>query len=143
MQVHPGTPVDPSKPLLTIVPDGSVLRAELYVPSRAVGFIAPGQTVRLLYDAFPYTRFGPGFGTVDQVSTAVLLPEEVTAAVKTTEPVYRVVIALRERSMIAYGRSFPLQSGMALTADILLEDRSFLDLLLDPLLAAKGRVLGG
>ncbi len=31
---------------------------------------------------------------------------------------------------------------MALTADILLESRSFLDLLMDPLLAARGRILG-
>jgi len=59
-----------------------------------------------------------------------------------TEPVYRVVASLRESTMMAYGRSMPLQSGMAFQADILLEDRSFLDLLMDPLRAAKGRILG-
>lgn len=143
LQVQPGQPVDPSKPLMAVVPRGSALVAELYVPSRAIAFVAEGQRVRLLYDAFPYTRFGPGFGTLAGVSSAVLRPEEVAAAVRVTEPVYRVLVALESPVMPAYGKAVPLQSGMALTADILLESRSFLDLLLDPLRAARGRVLGG
>lgn len=143
LQVQPGQSVDPSKPLMAVVPRGSALVAELYVPSRAIAFVAEGQRVRLLYDAFPYTRFGPGFGTVAGVSSAVLRPEEVAAAVRVTEPVYRVLVALESPVMPAYGKQVPLQSGMALAADILLESRSFLDLLLDPLRAARGRVLGG
>jgi membrane fusion protein len=142
LQTQLGQPVDPSRPLMTIVPSGSELQAELYVPSRAAGFIAEGQVVRLLYDAFPYTRFGPGFGTIGAISTAVLRPEEVGAAVTVKEPVYRVVVTLKAAAMQGYGRMMPLQSGMALTADILLEDRSFLDLLLDPLRAATRRTLG-
>ncbi len=65
-----------------------------------------------------------------------------TAAVRVAEPVYKVLVTLDARAMRAYGKVIPLQSGMALTADILLESRSFLDLLMDPLLAARGRVLG-
>lgn len=143
LQAQVGQPVDASKPLMTLIPAGSVLQAELYVPSRAIAFVAAGQPVRLLFDAFPYTRFGPGRGEVAQVSTAVLRPEEVTAAVHVAEPVYKVLVNLGATAMHAYGKSIPLQSGMALTADILLEDRSFLDLLMDPLLAARGRILGG
>jgi len=143
LQDQVGQPVDPAKPLMTLIPRGSVLQAELYVPSRAIAFVAKGQPVRLLFDAFPYTRFGPGYGYVAQVSSAVLRPEEVTAAVKVGEPVYKILVVLDATAMQAYGKSIPLQSGMALTADILLENRSFLDLLMDPLLAARGRILGG
>ena len=143
LQDQVGQPVDPSKPLMTLIPHGSILQAELYVPSRAIAFVAEGQPVRLLFDAFPYTRFGPGHGRVAQVSSAVLRPEEVTAAVKVAEPVYKILVALDATAMQAYGKAIPLQSGMALTADILLESRSFLDLLMDPLLAARGRILGG
>jgi membrane fusion protein len=142
LQAQIGDPVDANHPLMTIIPAGSVLQAELYVPSRAAGFIAAGDRVRLMYDAFPYTRFGPGFATIATISTAVLRPEEVAAAVKAQEPVYRVVATLESTAMHAYGRDMPLQSGMALQADILLEDRTFLDLLLDPLRAATGRTLG-
>ena len=143
LQIRAGQPVDTVKPLLAIIPDGSQLRAELYVPSRAIGFVKEGQVVRLLYDAFPYTRFGPGFGTIVELTTTVLAPSEVSAAINVTEPVYRVVANLRDNAMMAYGQQVPLQSGMALTADILLENRSFLEMLFDPLLAARGRVLGG
>lgn len=143
LQAQVGQPVDPAKPLMTLIPRGSVLQAELYVPSRAIAFVSESQPVRLLFDAFPYTRFGPGRGHVAQVSSAVLRPEEVTAAVKVGEPVYKVLVTLDAMAMQAYGKAIPLQSGMALTADILLESRSFLDLLMDPLLAARGRVLGG
>lgn len=143
LQDQVGQPVDPAKPLMTLIPRGSVLQAELYIPSRAIAFVAKGQPVRLLFDAFLYTRFGPGYGYVAQVSSAVLGPEEVTAAVKVGEPVYKILVVLDAMAMQAYGKSIPLQSGRALTADILLEDRSFLDLLMDPLLAARGRILGG
>jgi membrane fusion protein len=95
-----------------------------------------------MYDAFPYTRFGPGFATVSTISNAVLRPEEVSAAVKAKEPVYRVIASLENFAVKAYGHRLPLQSGMAFQADILLEDRTFLDLLLDPLRAATGRTLG-
>ena len=142
LQAQVGQPVEPAKPLMTLIPQGSVLQAELYVPSRAIAFVSEGQPVRLLFDAFPYTRFGPGRGRVAQVSSAVLRPEEVTAAVKVGEPVYKVLVSLDATAMRAYGKAVPLQSGMALTADILLESRSFLDLLMDPLLAARARVLG-
>ena len=142
LQAQAGQPVESAKPLMTLIPQGSVLQAELYVPSRAIAFVSEGQPVRLLFDAFPHTRFGPGRGRVAQVSSAVLRPEEVTAAVKVGEPVYKVLVSLDATVMRAYGKAVPLQSGMALTADILLESRSFLDLLMDPLLAARARVLG-
>ena len=62
LQASLGQAVDPAKPLMTLTPRGGALRAELYVPSRAIGFVKTGQRVRLLYDAFPYQKFGPGRG---------------------------------------------------------------------------------
>jgi membrane fusion protein len=143
LQATAGQPADPSKPLMTLIPAGSVLQAEVYVPSRAIGFIQPDQKVRLLYDAFPHERFGAAYGAVGWISATVLKPEEVADAVAVKEPVYPVVVTLDKTTISAYGKDIPLRPGMALTADILLEERSFLHLLLDPLLAARGRILGG
>jgi hypothetical protein len=67
---------------------------------------------------------------------------EIAGAVSVKEPVYPVTVALGKTTVSAYGKEVPLLPGMALTADILLEERSFLRLLFDPLLAARGRVLG-
>ena len=55
------------------------------------------------------------------------------------EALYRVRVALLSSSQTAYGRDWPLSPGMRLTADLVLEDRSFLAWLLDPLLAAQKR----
>jgi membrane fusion protein len=142
LQARIGQPVDPSKPLMTVVPTGSDLRAEIYVPSRAIGFIQPGQQVRLFYDAFPHERFGLATGWIEEVSASVLRPDEVTGSVAVKEPVYRAIVVPEKSSVNAYGTEIPLRSGMSLTADIILEDRSFLKLMLDPLRAAGSRVLG-
>ena len=66
---------------MTLLPDGASLLAELFVPSRAIGFVEPGQRVRLMVDAFPYQRFGTLGGRVETVSQAVLSPNEVIGKV--------------------------------------------------------------
>lgn len=139
LQASVGQVVDPAKPLMTWTPDGGSLRAELYVASRAIGFVKPGQRVRMLYDAFPYQKFGPAWGEVQEVSATVLAPAEMTAAVPVQEPVYRVTARLDAQSMRAFGADTPLQPGMALTADVILEERSFAEWLLEPLLALRAR----
>lgn len=140
LQAGIGAPIDPSTPLLTLTPIGAPLVAELFVPSRAIGFVREGQRVRLLYEAFPYQRFGPAFGVVQSVSATVLAPREVQALVRVEEPVYRAIVRLDRQSMEAFGKEAALQPGMALRADIILEERSLLDWLLEPLYAARGRM---
>ena len=143
VQVALGQSLDPSRPLMTLTPSGARLTAEVYVPSRAIGFIRAGQKVRLLYDAFPYQRFGAAQGTVEAVSATVLLPQEVNAALRSEEfrePVYRVTVGVARQDMLAFGRAMPLSAGMALTADIVLEDRSFAEWLFEPILAMRGRL---
>jgi membrane fusion protein len=140
LQAVLGQPVDRSRPLMTISPADPVLISELYVPSRAAGFVEPGQSVRLLYDAFPFQRFGAARGEVMSVSSTVLTPTEVNAAVKLEEPVYRVLVRLDRQSVDAFGRPMALQVGMALTADIILENRSLMEWLLQPIHAIRGRM---
>lgn len=140
LQAAVGQTVEAVRPLMTLTPEHSRLKAELFVPSRAIGFVTRGDNVRLLYDAFPYQRFGPGTGVVEAVSATVLLPQEVEASLDLREPVYRVVVQLDRQDIQAFGKSTPLQPGMALTADIVLESRPFAMWLLEPLLAARGRM---
>ena len=134
-----GTSVDSRLPLLTILPFGAQLEAQLFVPSRAIGFVAVEQEVRLLYDAFDYRRFGVHIGKVSGVSSAVFAPAEMPSGVQVGEPSYRVTVQLQSQEFAAYGEHFPLQAGMVLRADIVLEERSLLDWLMDPLLGLRGR----
>jgi len=130
-------PVERGQVLARIVPDDAVLEAELFAPSRAVGFVAPGGEVRLRYAAFPYQKFGLAEGSVVSVSAAPLV--QASAAVR-GEPMYRVVVALRSQAVMAYGAPRRLLPGMEVEADVLLETRRLYEWALEPLYALAGRV---
>ena len=127
-------------PLLTILPAGAALQAQLLVPTRAAGFIRPGQEVALRYQAFPYQRFGHHTGTVLQVGRSVLQPNETSLPLPVQEPVYRVTVSLPAQQVRAYGEPMALQAGMLLDADVAIDRRSILQWIVDPLLSVTGRV---
>jgi membrane fusion protein len=142
-----GAKADAGTPLLSIVPPNSRLEAQLYAPSRAIGFVHAGQRVQLRYQAFPYQRFGHYEGVVAAVSRAALSPTElpvqlagltsVTGAAggAAAEPVYRITVTLDSQTVTAYGAQTPLQPGMTLEADVALERRRLFEWVLDPLYA--------
>jgi membrane fusion protein len=133
-------PVERGQVLARIVPDDAVLTAELFAPSRAVGFVAAGGEVRLRYAAFPYQKFGQAPGTVVSVSEAPLAPVDAAARAAAREPVYRVVVALRSQTVTAYGAPRRLLPGMEVEADVLLEKRRLYEWALEPLYALAARV---
>lgn len=139
LQTAVGRPADPAIPLMIIVPEGSNLHADVYAPTRAIGFVKPGQEVRLLYDAFPYQRFGSFHGKVTRVSRIVIDPRELSVPLKIEEAVYRVEITPTAQTVRAFGEALPLQPGMTLTANLVLDRRSFADWLLQPLNAVLNR----
>lgn len=139
VQTNIGSTTNPSSPLMVIVPTDARMRAEIYAPSRAIGFVRAGQEVRLLYDAFPYQRFGSFSGRITSVSRVIIDPRESSVPVKLEEPAYKVVINLDRQTVAAFGQRYTLQPGMALNANIVLERQSFLDWLLLPLRAVSER----
>ncbi|MFC4158531.1 HlyD family secretion protein [Chitinimonas lacunae] len=142
LQAVTGQPANLSVPLLAIIPENASLEAELFVPTRAIGFVRPGQRVRLQIAAFPYQRFGMQGGVVKTVSQTVLAPEELTGPIKVNEPVYRVKVGLDRQDVLAYGVRHPLKPGMAVGADIVLDRRPLWQWLFEPLYAVHGRVFG-
>lgn len=134
-----GTPVAPNATLAVVVPNKGAYQVELWVPSRAIGFVKPGQEARLMFDAFPFERFGFGRGHVISVSTAPTPAADLVGIATSPEPLYRVQVSLESTKVRAYGKEWPLSPGMQLSADLVLEKRSFLDWLLDPLRAASLR----
>jgi membrane fusion protein len=139
LQARVGLPADPTIPQLSIVPEGSALKAELLVPARAIGFVEPGQRVRVAYEAFPFQRFGFHGGHVESVSRSLLRPTELVGPMSPTEPSFRVTVALDRQTIDAAGRELPLGADMALKADIEFDRRSLLAWLLAPVLDVQGR----
>lgn len=139
LQAISGSSVDNRLPLLTILPRGGRLEAHLFVPTRAIGFVEVGQEVRLLYGAFDYRRFGAHAGTITEISSAIFSAADAQANLRVNEPTYRVTVRINRETVAAYGQQFPLQAGMLLTADIVLEKQSLIAWLLDPLTSLRGR----
>ncbi len=139
-----GQAVQVGQPLLTLLPAGATLQAQLLVPSRAIGFIAPGDTVLLRYQAFPYQKFGHHRGKVVRISRSALSAGEVSAlggSDQANEPLYRVLVALDSQMITAYGKPEPLRPGMLVDADILGEQRKLYEWVLEPLYSVRG--MGG
>ena len=134
-----GRSVNAARPVMVIVPDDAELMAELYAPTRAVGFVEPGKETRLLYDAFPYHRFGSFGGKVDNISRIAVDPRETDIPFPFAEPVYRIKVKLDTQTINAFGGASPLQAGMTLQANIVLERQTFLAWLLQPLNAVLNR----
>lgn len=139
LQAAPGRSVDASIPLMIVIPEGSALHVDVFAPTRAIGFVKPGQDVRLLYDSFPYQRFGSFTGRITRVSRTVLDPREISVPLKIEEAVYRIEVAPSQQSVQAFGETLPLQPGMTLSANLILDRRSFADWLLQPLNAVLRR----
>jgi membrane fusion protein len=135
-----GKSVNSQQNLLSILPEASFMQAIIYVPTSAFGFIAQGQLTQLRFHAFPYQRFGIHEGQVEQISSSVILPTETDIPGLITVPSYRVVVSLNAQNIIAYGREHPLRSGMKLDADIVIEQRSLLRWLFDPVFSIQGRI---
>ncbi|MEM9356263.1 MAG: HlyD family efflux transporter periplasmic adaptor subunit [Pseudomonadota bacterium] len=116
-----------------ILPERSELLAELYLPSSAIAFVEPGQEVKLQFDAFPYQKFGVSYGHIETVADTAQLPQELGIQSQSGQPIYRVSVSLSKQHVRAFSKDVPLQAGMELTADIVLENRRLLEWLLEPL----------
>jgi membrane fusion protein len=137
IQATVGQNADPQRLQLEIIPEQSVLQAELFLPARAIGFVEPGQRVRIMYDAFPYQHFGTHQGRVINVSQTILTSADAAGPVKLNEPAYRVTAALERPDIDAYGKTVALQPDMLLKADVILEKRSLVSWLLNPLRSVR------
>ncbi|EHD0092627.1 HlyD family efflux transporter periplasmic adaptor subunit [Vibrio vulnificus] len=135
-----GAQVNANTPILSIIPENSPLEIELLLPTRSAGFVKRGDEVKIRFDAFPYQKFGVASGQIINIDQAVILPTDTILPIEVKEAMYRVRASLQYQSISAYGNTFPLKVGMTVDADIILEKRSLLEWLLDPIYAVKGKI---
>ncbi|CAB3753572.1 HlyD family secretion protein [Paraburkholderia solisilvae] len=139
-----GQAVNSSRPLLSIVPAGARLDAQLYASSGAIGFIRAGNPVLLRYQAYPYQKFGEYGGRVAAVAHTALPSSDLLApsapASGPDSAYYLITVRLDRQAVHAYGSDVPLQSGMTLEADIFQERRRLYEWALAPLYSLTGKL---
>lgn len=111
--------------ILSLVPQGS-LYAEVFVPNQDVGFVKSGLKAKVRVDAFPFTRYGELIGEVSQIGADSLAPDS-------RKNFYRfpVKLDLSTSFLESKGIKIPLQSGMAITANLKLREKRVISLLSD------------
>ena len=146
IQAERGGRPNPNVPLMSIVPAGSKLEAHLFSASRGIGFLRPGQRVLLRFQAYPYQKFGHYEGVLATISGSAVNPGELpaqlvglTSLVGTGDPVYRLTVSLKDQTVTVYGQPVPLQPGMQLDADVLIERRRLIEWVFDPLFTLTGK----
>ncbi|MER8390066.1 HlyD family efflux transporter periplasmic adaptor subunit [Mesorhizobium sp. M1112] len=130
----PSSYVQAGQTVAWVSPDGELV-AEIYVSPNDIGFVRPGQSVRLQVDAFNSNQWGFIDATVLDVAEDFTLHDG--------SPVFKVRCALSRRHLaLKHGAIGHLKKGMTVRARFLLGDRTLLQLLynevddwLNPLLA--------
>jgi membrane fusion protein len=141
-----GQTVSAGQSVAAVLPAASALEAEIYAPSRSIGFVKPGMQVLLRYQAYPFQKFGQHTATVTEVASTSLRPDEMTMPGATSssgaaaEPLYRIRLKLDKQTVKAYGQDMPLRSGMLVDASVLLERRYLYEWVLEPLFSVSGRL---
>ena len=132
--VRAGQRASANAAIVSVVPQNSKLEVQLFAPSSAVGFVRPGQQVRLMFDAFPYQKYGTGIGTVTWVSS---VPTEFTGMAQNAanaEPVFRIRVSIDREQFERQELQTRLRSGMTLSANLILANRSLWEVFFDPIL---------
>lgn len=97
-------------------------------------------------DAFPYQKFGQFQGRVREVSLTTVSPAELQAVravgghALSDEPVFRVRVRLSQQAATANGQALTFKPGMQLSASLVLEYRTLMEWVLEPLLGMSSRL---
>lgn len=130
-----GTVVAPGSVLMTVVPAGDPLVAEVWIDNQDIGFVHPGQEVQLKLAAFAFQKYGMVHGSVKHVSPDATEPGKGApegSGGSQGAQMYRALIALPSSVLVADGRNYPLTTGMQVTAEIRIAERTVLEYLFSP-----------
>ncbi|MFN2398988.1 MAG: HlyD family efflux transporter periplasmic adaptor subunit [Gemmatimonadaceae bacterium] len=127
-----GTVVQEGDILAEVACAGDRLQGEMTVAQSGVALMRPGQGVKLLYDAFPYQRFGVRYGTVRWIGPAAIPNEEATG--------FRALIELRDTVVRVRGQERRLLPGMGGRARVVVGRRTLVSYAFEPIRQLKESV---
>jgi hemolysin D len=130
--VHgPGEMVSAGQVLLSLVPAHSELIAEIKVANKDLAYISPKQRITLHLEAFPSQHFGKLLGTIMSMSPSS--QEMDGTGPGASQPFYLLRVRPDRTVMTYHGKSYPLRSGMTLSADIITQNKSILSFFVEPI----------
>jgi hemolysin D len=117
-----------AEPLITLVPLGRELEAEVGVNAQDIGFIRVGDDVQIKLDAYRYMEHGTAKGIVKTISEGSFTADEGNVA---RPPFFKVRVGLTDTHLRGVPETFRLIPGMTLMADIMVGRRTILSYLVE------------
>jgi membrane fusion protein len=124
-QENAGSVVAAGEQLCQVSPLSSRLQARLDVPESGLSLLKAQQHVRLLFDAFPYQRFGVVSGSIEWISPAAVAREQGSEFV--------ALASLDRKQIVAGGNAYALKPGMRGQARITVGRRALIEYAIEPL----------
>jgi hemolysin D len=140
-----GTVATPGTILMTLVPQNESLRAEVWVTNEDIGFVRPGQKVKLKLSTFTFQKYGMIDGLVEQVSAdssdngnSEKTDQQAASTNSKTggKLVYKTLVTMTNQQLVVDGVRHKLTPGMQVSAEIKLGTRSVVEYLFSPVTKA-------
>ena len=128
LDVHTeGGVVQSAAVLMKIVPKDTPLEVEAQVLNRDIGFVQPGQHVKVKIETFTFTKYGAITGIVRKVAQDATHDDRLGT-------IYRTLIDLERDTIEVDGHAVRLKPGMNAMIDIETSRRRVIDYILTPIL---------
>ena len=121
----PGFVTNTTEPILKIVPEDALV-AKVYLTNKDIGFVREGMPADVRIDSFPFSEFGDVKGELVWIGSDALPPDQI-------RPYYTfpAKVRLNQQSLQINGRKIALQSGMSVSTNIRVRDRTVLSIFTD------------
>jgi hemolysin D len=120
-----GSVLKDAEPLITLAQLNAPVEAEIRISPKDIGFIRPGDPVKMKLEAFDYVEHGLLTGSVAWISEGTFKIDDAT-----NQPVqlsyYKARVNLTDTSLRNIPSSFRIIPGMTLSGDIRIGERSIL-----------------
>lgn len=112
--------------LMKLVPQENLV-AKVFITNQDIGFVEEGMEVDVRIDTFPFSEYGDIKGELISIGSDALPPNETYDFFR-----FPAKIKLKNQTLNTNGREIPLQSGMAISTNIKLqEERRVISLFID------------
>jgi len=134
-----GSVAKEAEPLVTLVPRGNKIEAEVDVDTADVARVRVGDTVRVKLDALPFQRHGTITGRVRVITENSFQPDKNSGPQNVKDPdgkpaFFRARVTLGPLTLQDVPPDFRLIPGMTTSAEILVGKRTIISYLLDPVI---------
>lgn len=120
-----GFVVTNSDTIVKIVPADALI-SKVYITNKDIGFVKEGMTVDVRIDSFPFSEFGDIKGKLVWIGSDALPPDQIY-------PFYRfpAKVQLETQQLQVNGRKVLLQSGMSVSTNIKIRERTVMSIFTD------------